>query len=536
MGEWHGDDGQTYYSYDQWKGANNRYRQQQQHNKLLEDQNELIRQQNEAIKERERQEEYREMEQKAREREKEEEEIREQRANEKEQKRHEETEKLEDRIKTTMMLTSYKNEEIEQRKEREEKINKLRSEIELYNKVQKLTNLEEIEDLMIDIHNDIEYTEKLLKDKEMTPEILKKIALQEQKKLQQEINNLELIDYEGECNRIIEKFNLSVNEKTFEIYTYEEFYNMLPSLIEEELKRLNGETEQEIAKMEKEVNLLPLIVERRNLLIEGIRNLVNEKAVEINGQYVSDNINYQFDTENYSRKILKKRNIDKETFREEQEQIYFKGYRKIIKKINELFNQLNIPIRYINSYANIDLENMIDLLRKEIISINEEAEMSIDKNWSDNHIKKLLKFEGKYLIEEKVIVDTLNKTSEINEEYNDIEEIEINEDLEGDLFKEESTEDELRIDIEEPLREHKPKGKYDELLVEVVDYLTELDEVSCALVQKRFKVGVLRAIKILGQIEKLGLTSRKFGFYWNVLITREEWNKSNLRKEFLKPF
>lgn len=110
---------------------------------------------------------------------------------------------------------------------------------------------------------------------------------------------------------------------------------------------------------------------------------------------------------------------------------------------------------------------------------------------------------------------------------------------------------ELKINVEEPIKEikskkeelifktwkeHKPKGEYDELLVEVVDYLSELDEISCALVQKRFKVGISRATRILGQIEELGLTSRKFGFYWNVLITKEEWNKSNLRKEFLKPF
>lgn len=443
--DWIGNDGQFYGSWDEWRGANNRYKQQQEQNRLLEEQNRLLEKQGMELEERKRQEEYKEMERKRQEREREEEEIRTQRANEKEQKRQEEIQRIEDNINVAMVLTSYKNEEINKRKEREEKINILENKIELYNKVQKSTSLEEIEDLMIDIHNEIEYTEKLLKDKEMTPEILKKIALQEQKKLQQEIENLELIDYEKECNRIIDKFNLSVNEKAFEMYTYEELYNKLPSLIEEEIKVLNEKTEKETSKLEKQVNLLPLIMERAKLLMKGINNLINEKAVEINGQYVIDSIHYQFDTENYSRKLLKKSNKDKETLRKEQEQIYLKGYIKIIEKLNNLFNQLDIPIRYVNKYSNgnydnIDLENIINLLQKEIVSIYEEAEMSVDKNWSDRHIKNLLKFEGEYLVEEKIILDTLSKTSEINKEYNDIEEEkEVNEEIEENLFKEEES-------------------------------------------------------------------------------------------------
>lgn len=443
--DWIGEDGQFYGSWDEWRGANNRYRQQQEQNRLLEEQNRLLEKQGMELEERKRQEEYKEMERKRQEREREEEEIRAQRANEKEQKRQEEIQRIEDNINVAMVLTSYKNEEINKRKEREEKINILENKIKLYNKVKKSTSLEEIEDLMIDIHNEIEYTEKLLKDKEMTPEILKKIALQEQKKLQQEIENLEIIDYEKECNRIIDKFNLSVNEKAFEMYTYEELYNKLPSLIEEEIKVFNEKTEKETSKLEKQVNLLPLIIERAKLLMEGINNLVNEKAVEINGKYVIDSIHYQFDTENYARKLLKKSNKDKETLRKEQEQIYLKGYIKIIKKLNELFNQLDIPIRYVNKYSNgnydnIDLENIITLLKKEIVSIYEEAEMSVDKNWSDRHIKNLLKFEGEYLVEEKIILDTLSKTSEINKEYNDIEEEkEVNEETEENLFKEEES-------------------------------------------------------------------------------------------------
>lgn len=51
MGEWHGDDGQTYYSYDQWKGANNRYRQQQEQNRLLEEQNRLLEKQGRELEE-----------------------------------------------------------------------------------------------------------------------------------------------------------------------------------------------------------------------------------------------------------------------------------------------------------------------------------------------------------------------------------------------------------------------------------------------------------------------------------------------------
>jgi len=42
MGQWFGDDGQVYDSWDKWRGANNRYRQQQEQNKLLEKQNELL--------------------------------------------------------------------------------------------------------------------------------------------------------------------------------------------------------------------------------------------------------------------------------------------------------------------------------------------------------------------------------------------------------------------------------------------------------------------------------------------------------------
>ena len=48
--DWIGDDGQRYDSWDKWKGANNRYRQQQEQNQLLKEQNQLIREQEENRK------------------------------------------------------------------------------------------------------------------------------------------------------------------------------------------------------------------------------------------------------------------------------------------------------------------------------------------------------------------------------------------------------------------------------------------------------------------------------------------------------
>jgi len=59
---WIGDDGQFYDSWDEWRGANNRYKQQQQQNTLLQEQNELIRQQNEANARREEEEKRKEWE------------------------------------------------------------------------------------------------------------------------------------------------------------------------------------------------------------------------------------------------------------------------------------------------------------------------------------------------------------------------------------------------------------------------------------------------------------------------------------------
>lgn len=419
MSEWKGKDG-GYYK-DRWErnAADNRWEQQQEQNRLLEKQNKLLEEQGKEIIRKE-------------------EEIKRQKINEERSKRLDETfnrrlakndemvQNIQDKINVASLLTNYNNEEKEKRKEKEEKISILKSKIELYDKVQKTSTLEEIENIMIEIHDNIEYTEKLLKDKEMTAVILKKLALQEEKKLQQELDELELIDYENECNRIIEKFNLDVNEKTFETYTYEELYNKLPTLIEEQIKKLDEEIHKGVSEFEEMANpdskrnkLLKLAGIRGDLIVRAIQKL-RGSLDELIGDSARNGVEWSSGTGDYRGKK------DTDKIYAEKEQIIKRKAINMMNKSKELLNQLNVTI---NVTERDDLFTICGVVCDRAKYINEMKEISLDKNWSNKYIKELLMFEGNYLIDEKLILNTLIETNEINKEYIDNKEDEEQEKL-----------------------------------------------------------------------------------------------------------
>ena len=77
-------------------------------------------------------------------------------------------------------------------------------------------------------------------------------------------------------------------------------------------------------------------------------------------------------------------------------------------------------------------------------------------------------------------------------------------------------------------------GGDDELLPAVVDIILESNQVSVSLLQRKLKLGYVRAARIVGELEYLGVVSPFNGdMPRKILITQDTWDyiQSEIRKQ-----